>query len=515
SALHLVKALAGTPASARLWLVTRGARALSSGLGPLALEQVPLWGLGVVFSQEHPERCGAVIDLDPAASGDDALAIWRELSASDGERQVVIREGQRHVARMRAARDEHRDAPPRLRPDASYLLTGGLGGLGLSLARWMVEQGARHLVLIGRSGPRPEAQEALRALEATGARILVLQADVSKREDVLRTLEEAGRLAPLRGVVHAAGVLDDGVLLQQDWERFARVLAPKVDGAWHLHELTQGRELDFFVLFSSAATLLGSQGQGSYAAANAFLDGLAHHRRALGLPALSINWGPWAEVGMAAQLTSRFQAQGIEAFSPDVALQVFGRALGYRQSQLTLMRVHWSRYLAQFPRGAAPTLLAEVSGRVVGEPEAGERTSPELRRRLESAEPRQRLTLLMEHVQGEAVRVLGLDVSSPLEPRQRLFEVGMDSLMALELRNRLQNSVGASLPSTLVFDYPTTETLASYLLGEVLGLEKQPDGGTQGEAQDTVLLQRIMEQSPDELAASLEAKLSALLDEGS
>ncbi|MFY0568048.1 beta-ketoacyl reductase [Archangium lansingense] len=414
---------------------------------------------------------------------------------------------------MRASRDEPRTVPP-LRPDASYLLTGGLGGLGLSLARWMVEQGARNLVLIGRGRPRPEAQETLRALEAAGARILVLQADVSKREDVRRTLEEAGRLAPLRGVVHAAGVLDDGVLLQQDWERFTRVLAPKVDGAWHLHELTQGGELDFFVLFSSAATLLGSPGQGSYAAANAFLDALAHHRRALGLPALSINWGPWAEVGMAAQLASRFQAQGIEAFSPDVALGAFGRALGHGQPQVTLMRVHWPRYLEQFPRGAAPTLLAELGGRPEAGSEAGERSSPELRRRLETAEPRQRLSLLMEHVQGEAVRVLGLDASSPLEPRQRLFEVGMDSLMALELRNRLQNTVGASLPSTLVFDYPTAEALASYLHDEVLGLRQQPGGSAPGEAEDSAL-QRIMELSQDELAASLEAKLSALMEEGS
>ncbi|SEL14132.1 Acyl transferase domain-containing protein [Stigmatella aurantiaca] len=515
SALHLTQALAGSSSAARLWLVTRGARALPSGSGPLALNQVPVWGLGVVFSQEHPERCGALIDLDPSSSGEDAAAIWRELSASDSERQVVIREGQRHVARIRASRDEPRSAAQRLRPDASYLLTGGLGGLGLSLARWMVDQGARNLVLIGRGGAKPEAQETLRALEAAGAKILVLQADVSKQGDVRRALEEAERLAPLRGVVHAAGVLDDGVLLQQDWERFTRVFAPKVDGAWHLHELTKDKELDFFVLYSSAATLLGPPGQGSYAAANAFLDALAHHRRSLGLPALSINWGPWAEVGMAAQHASRFQTQGIEAFSPAEAMKVFSRALGRAQPQLTLMQVQWSRYLAQYPRGAAPTVLAEVSGRVAAEPEVNGLSSSEFRRRLESAEPRQRLPLLMEHVQGEAVRVLGLDASAPLEPRQRLFEVGMDSLMALELRNRLQNSVGASLPSTLVFDYPTAEAIAKYLLGEVLGLEKQPAENAQGEVQDTAILERIMELSPDELAASLEAKLSALMEEGS
>ncbi|NTX34336.1 SDR family NAD(P)-dependent oxidoreductase [Myxococcus sp. CA033] len=514
SALHLAKALVASASAARLWMVTRGARALASKPSPLALSQVPLWGLGGVFSQEHPERCGALIDLDPSGSGDDASAIWRELSAGDGERQVVIREGQRHVARLRASREEPRNGMPRLLPDASYLLTGGLGGLGLSLAGWMVEQGARNLVLVGRGGARPEVQQALRALESAGAKVLVVQADVSKLEDVRRATEEAERLAPLRGVVHAAGVLDDGMLLQQDWSRFARVLAPKVDGAWHLHTLTKDRALDFFVLYSSASTLLGAPGQGSYAAANAFLDALAHHRRALGLPALSINWGPWAEVGMAAQLAARYQSQGIEAFTPAEALQAFSRAFGREQPQLTLLRIQWQRYLSQYPRGTAPTLLAEL----VSPASATEDTGPsasEFRRRLESAEPRQRMPLLLEHVQGEAVRVLGLDASAPLEPRERLFEVGMDSLMALELRNRLQKTVGTSLPATLVFDYPTAEAIASYLLGEVYGLETQPVGEARGEVQDSALLERIMELSQDELAASLEAKLSALMEEGS
>lgn len=166
------------------------------------------------------------------------------------------------------------------------------------------------------------------------------------------------------------------------------------------------------------------------------------------------------------------------------------------------------------PPGAAPTLLADVAGQVRAEPEADGPSASELRRRLDTAEPRQRMALLLEHVLDAAVRVLGLDASTPLEPRQRLFEVGMDSLMALELRNRLQKTVGASLPSTLVFDYPTAEAIAAYLLGEVFGQEPQPAEEGQGAAQDTALLDRIMELSPDELAASLEAKLAALMEEG-
>ncbi|MCP3097313.1 SDR family NAD(P)-dependent oxidoreductase [Myxococcus sp. K15C18031901] len=514
SALHLAQALASSPRATRLWLVTRGARALESRLAPLAMEQTALWGLGAVFSQEHPERCGALIDLDPAASVSDVSALWNALGASDDERQVLIRDGQRHVARLRAARAVSHEAPPRLLPEASYLITGGLGGLGLATARWMVDQGARNLVLVGRGGARPEARDALASLEETGAKVLVVQADVSRLEDVRRILEEAERLAPLRGVVHAAGVLDDGVLLQQDWERFTRVLAPKVDGAWHLHTSTRGKPLDFFVLYSSASSLLGAPGQGSYAAANAFLDALAHQRRALGLPGLSVNWGPWAEVGMAAGLASRYRAQGVEAFTSAEALEALGRAFGRERPQLVLLQVEWSRYLARFPAGATPPLLAEVAGQGRAEAAADGPPASDVRRRVEAAGPRQRLPLLLEHVLEAAVHVLGLDASTPLEPRQRLFEVGMDSLMALELRNRLQKTLGAALPATLVFDYPTPEAIAAHVLAEVFGLSPQAaDPEAEGQ-RDSTLLERIMELSPDELAASLEAKLSALVEEG-
>ncbi|QSQ15455.1 type I polyketide synthase [Myxococcus landrumensis] len=515
SVLHLIQALVKEgPSATRVWLVTRGARAVGAGSRPLALEQTPLLGLGVVFSQEHPELCGALVDLDPVTSEGDVLALWRELSAADGERQVAIRDGQRHVARVRAARDERRADAPRLRPDASYLITGGLGGLGLALARGMVDRGARHLVLVGRGAPKPEAWEAIRAMESASVKVAVVQADVSKEEDVRRALDAAAVLAPLRGVVHAAGVLDDGVLLQQDWERFARVLAPKVDGAWQLHELTRGMELDLFVLYSSASALLGARGQGSYAAANAFLDALAHHRRALGLPALSVNWGPWAEVGMAASLAARFRTQGIETFTPVEGLKALWRALSFDKPQLTLMRVDWSRYLSQLPPGAMSSLFSELAAREGAPSSVDPGASQKLRRQLEAAAPRQRLSILMESVRAEAIKVLGLDPTFPLEPRQRLFEAGLDSLMALELRNRLQGGVGAALPSTLVFDYPSVEAITTYLLREVLHLEEQQTGGVEeAKAEEAALVEKIMDLSPDELAASLDAKLAALMEE--
>jgi myxalamid-type polyketide synthase MxaB len=190
-----------------------------------------------------------------------------------------------------------------VRADGSYLITGGLGALGIRVARCLVDQGARHLVLAGRSGPSAEAWEAMEEMRAAGASVREVRADVASPADTARLIEACQAEAPLRGVVHAAGVLDDGVVDRQTAERFSRVLAPKVYGAWNLHHQTRELPLDFFVLFSSMASVLGSPGQSSYAVANAFLDALAHHRRARGLPGLSINWGPWSEAGMAALLS--------------------------------------------------------------------------------------------------------------------------------------------------------------------------------------------------------------------
>ena len=225
-------------------------------------------------------------------------------------------------------------APDRFafKADATYLITGGLGALGLHVARWMVDRGARSLVLSGRKGTEGAAKPALDQLRAAGARVIVARADMARREDVQRLLSEiAASHPPLRGIVHAAGVLDDGVLLQQDWERFARVMAPKIAGSWNLHSLTLDLPLDFFVLFSSASSVLGSPGQTNYAAANAFMDALAHLRRSQGLPALSINWGAWSVSGMAATLDERDQRRwaerGLVAMSPADALASLGQLL--------------------------------------------------------------------------------------------------------------------------------------------------------------------------------------------
>jgi NAD(P)-dependent dehydrogenase (short-subunit alcohol dehydrogenase family) len=371
-----------------------------------------------------------------------------------------------------------------IRPDGTYLVTGGLRGLGLLVAEWLVEQGARHLTLIGRRGPTEEAERLLGELGRCGAAIRVEQADVSQEEAlaaVIRRMTTEG--PPLRGVVHSAGVLDDGVILQQDWSRFAGVMAPKVQGSWNLHRLTADVPLDFFVLFSSAAAVLGSPGQANHAAANAFLDALAHHRRARGLPASSINWGVWSEIGAAADrgVPGRATLQGLGSLSPDQGLEALERVLGADSVQTAVIPASWATLVRASPldRAFLSELLGEDGrGADTRSSGAGPAEAPSLRTRLESAAPGERPHLLREYVRELATRVLQLDPGEVLDVHQPLNEMGLDSLMAVELRNLVGAGLelDRSLPATLVFDHPSIVELADYLGREALGLGNRERG---------------------------------------
>lgn len=366
------------------------------------------------------------------------------------------------------SRDGHSprvEASSRLRAEGAYLITGGLGGLGLTVARWMVEHGARHVHLLGRQRPSPAHEHALEALRRTGATITTIAADVGRVEDVdraLRDIADTGRV--LRGIVHAAGMLDDGFLEQQNQARVSAVMAAKVYGAWHLHERTAALPLDFFVLFSSVAALLGTPGQGGYAAANAFLDGLAHRRRAAGQPALSINWGPWAEVGLAtaADRAARLHSQGLRALAPAEALAAFALALGSDKTQVTIAAFDVSQWLATHPVDNAGGFFSgsRPLPRTRGTSSA---TAPRLIDALrDTARAGDRRRTLETFVREQAAQVLRLPPDR-VDARRPLRELGFDSLMTLELRNRLEAALGTRLPATLVWNYPTVADLVPHL----------------------------------------------------
>ncbi len=394
--------------------------------------------------------------------------------------------------------------------DASYLVTGGLAGLGLLVAEWMVEQGARHLVLTGRSQPSEQAVAVIRGLQEKDAEIVIARGDVSDRTHLEEIFSRFGRaLPPLRGLVHSAGALDDGVLLHQTWERFEKVFAPKVNGSWRLHALTRDLPLDFFVMFSSAVSILGSAGQGNHVAACAFEDGLARYRRAQGLPALSINWGPWAEVGAATRgtVSQRIQLKGVQAIEPEQGLRVLERLLRQDQVQVAVLSADWRQYCDALPAGFRSTLLSDLS-RKTESPAPGGKAKAEppqaLLQQLAQALPPKRQKLLLEFVRGQAVKVLGLDATQSLDYKQPLSDLGLDSLMAVELRGLLSAQLGLArgLPATLVFDYPTIAALADYLGEEVLGAEKVPPAESEAPQKEeglSDLLDRIEGLSDEEV----------------
>jgi acyl transferase domain-containing protein/NADPH:quinone reductase-like Zn-dependent oxidoreductase/acyl carrier protein len=349
--------------------------------------------------------------------------------------------------------------PSAVRGDGGYLVTGGLGGVGLAVARWLVAEGARRVVLVGRSGPSPEAERVLAELRAH-AEVSVAQADVADEGALRAALAQA---EPLRGIVHAAGILEDATLAEQDAGRLARVLAPKVAGAWNLHRLSAERTLDFFVLCSSIAPILGSPGQANYAAANAFLDALAHDRRAHGLPALSVGFGPWAGVGMAragSEWTHRFTRRGIEPLPAERCLAVLDALALAPAAHHVVLSARWP----DLREAAAhvPALLGELLSDAPGRVDAA------LLTQLREAPPAEQGRLLHAHLQRLAARVMGLDASRHLHGQRPLQELGLDSLMAVELRNALAASLDCALSPTVLFDHPTPDRLVDHLLLDVL-----------------------------------------------
>ncbi|HET7695300.1 MAG TPA: type I polyketide synthase [Vicinamibacterales bacterium] len=465
AALGVVKALstlAPDAAAPACWLVTTAAQPI--GNAP-SVQQAAVWGLARTLAIEHPSTACVCVDV-PADVDGAVSALVNALAAPREEREIAYRDGVRLVHRLARTAAPH--APLTLRDDATYLVTGGLGALGLQTAAWLVDRGARHLVLTGRSAPSPAASTGIDRLRAAGAVVETVRADVSKKADVERLFASiAASGFPLKGIVHSAGVLDDGVAMQQTRDRLRRVFAPKIAGGWNLHVASAALPLDFFVLYSSLASVLGSAGQANYAAANAFLDALAHLRRSQGLPAVSVGWGRWGGSGMAAALDEadrrRLTEAGFIEMDPDAAFDALESAIDSGRAHTAIMAVDWDRYGAY--RGVPLPLLSRLdrAPETAAAPQA-----PPLLRALQDAPPERRKAVVLQHVRRDVLAVLGLAGSQRLDDEQGLRDAGLDSLMALELKNRLQASTGQLLPSTLAFDYPTTAALAGFI-GEVLG----------------------------------------------
>lgn len=395
----------------------------------------------------------------------------------------------RHTGKLVITYDVSTSRRPVPRSDATYLITGGTGALGLQTAKWLVDGGARSLILASRTGLSASNSALVRELEASGASVTIVRADAADREEMARVLASIPYTAPLRGIVHAAGILEDSLLPDQTWDSFVRVASPKALGAWNLHELTRGWPLDFFILFSSASSILGSGGQANYAASNALLDSLAQLRHAHGRPALSINWGPWSESGMAAAPGVNQRLEAFGRIDARTAFPILDAVLAGGVAQVSVLPVRsWDALLSR--SSVATPFFSNVRG--VAQPEPAISFAERLKAGPASAQRK----LLLDHLAAQTARILAFDSLRRIDDSAPLHDLGLDSLMAVELRNALIASLGQPLPPTVVLDHPTLANLADYIL-------KQMTGGKTPEVKATPAVSEIAALSEDEAEALL------------
>ncbi|WP_434095683.1 type I polyketide synthase, partial [Streptomyces humidus] len=456
-------------ADSRLVVVTRNAVAARPDEDVTDLAHAPVWGLLRSACTEHPERF-ALLDLDAGPLTRQTLTAV--LAAPSDESQLAVREGVLFAPRVTRAAAAPSPAP--WRADGTVLITGATGALGARVARHLVTaHGARHLLLVSRRGEAAPGAAALRTdLTERGARVTIAACDLADRAALAGLLATVPADHPLTAVVHTAGVLDDRVVEVLDDVRLDAVLRPKADAAWHLHELTRALDLNAFVVFSSVQGLLGGAGQANYAAANTFLDALAHHRRALGLPATSLAWGPWAQGGMADQLgpadLRRFTRAGIRPLDPEQGLRFLDEALARPEPVLVPLALDTAALRAA-GAAAPPLLRGLVRPPATTQPAAGEaaQDSGSFAARLAGLDPEARRKELLSVVRAGTAAVLNHEDARAVDVRRSFKELGADSLSALELRNRLGSAVGLRLSPTVVFDHPSPAALAAWLEAEL------------------------------------------------
>jgi acyl transferase domain-containing protein/acyl carrier protein len=456
-----------------------------------SVSQAPLWGMGRTAALEFPHLWGGLIDLDPLPEGQDAIHIWARtllstIFQSSEEDQIAIRQNRMYMVRLKIA-DCQTTGKPRsqfetLQPlmfcsDASYLITGGLGALGLQTASWMIRQGARHLVLTSRHEPSKPILDEIQVLKQSGANIYVGSADVADMVAMSRILSYIEtNMPPLKGVVHAAGILIESLLPEMNIHEAWSVLAPKIQGAWVLHSLTRTYQLDFIIYYSSIAAIWGAKAQGCYAAANQFLDAMAHYNRATGQPALSVNWGPWRGEGMTGQDSrSWLKRRGLTAIKPEVSFSALSYLLQNDAVQMAVVDVNWPLFRRIYQSWGKHPLFDDLPKLCSGESCEGRiQDSPlhgQMRRQLLDAPESDRQTILVAYLQTQTSQIMGISLESGLlNPNQGFFSLGLDSIMAVELRQWIIQDMDIDLPMTALFDFPSMTKLAVYI-NEMLKVE--------------------------------------------
>lgn len=521
--LHLVQALDADGLAWPLCIVTTGAQPAGdwpdwAGLAGLAgragLLQAPLWGMGRVLRQESLALRTRLLDLDPRRPLADIPAVVTELlQAAPEEDQVAWRGGQRRVARLKPARRDCGSVPVTLRPDASYLVTGGTGSLGLLYARWLAEHGARRIVLLSRSPLPPRSQwddlppdqatrqpviSAIRGIEELGAVVETASLDVADEAGLRALVEQrrAAHLPPVRGVIHSAGTVQDQVMIKMTDDQLDQVLRPKVGGAWALHRVFADWPLDFFVLFSSVSSVVVTVGQGNYAAGNAFLDGLAHYRRASGLPALSLNWGPW-DIGMIAQLQLQpfYQRRGLDLIPEETGVEIFAELLGSSEVQQVVVSADWPTLVAHY--AIVPRLIQDLAQADKQAADGDPASAVSVAERLAAASAEDHLSVVTDccaQIIGGVLRIRpdNLDRDVPLN------QLGLDSMIAVEVRIRLEQAFGVAPKVVFLLQGATVAGVAAYFEEKLV-----PPVGDAQEQDLAALLADLGPEAAEELLAQV------------
>jgi acyl transferase domain-containing protein/phospholipid N-methyltransferase/acyl carrier protein len=504
------------PQAGRAWLITRGAQQAAGQMAPGARWQAPVWGLGRVFGLEHPNHWGGLVDLSPTDDpADCAEQILRVLNSPDAEDQIAFRGGKRLVGRLVPATTAEA-APINLRADGTYVITGAFGGLGSIIAKWLAERGAGRIILAGRH-PRP-LPEVVAEIKAVGSEVVLVRLDVANEADVSQFLRNlALGSQTLRGIVHAAADLNSAPMTELTLDAVVSMLRPKLAGTDLLERLTRSPERDFVVLFSSSTSLLGAAGFGHYAAANAFLDATAYAAPASSGKVLTVNWGTWSAMrNISAETRQSYEASGLQPLPTDAALDLLARTLATDARQKMIAQVDWTKMRPLQEARRERPFLADLA--ILSAPatvDRGADAENALLHRLTGMAEIEREEIVTDFVRSRVMATLG----SADEPSVDvgMFDLGMDSLMAVELKRSLEAGTGLPLPSTLTFNYPTIRAMAGYLCGafaQTNGSIQNPAAvhkGSEAEAATVSTLTTELDQlQEDEIVARLAARLETL-----
>ncbi|WP_036801169.1 type I polyketide synthase [Pleurocapsa sp. PCC 7319] len=509
--LNIVQALYQNSVNTPIWFATRGYQEIDNSLDSSAVASSCIWGLANAIAIEHPEYWGGIVDLAKEPDAKEAERLLGIIAAQNQEDRVAIRQDEVYVPRLQKTAPLNPVETLELAAENSYLITGGLGSLGLKIAQWLANKGAKNLLLLGRSKPSEYAQQEINKLEQQGVNVNVIQVDITDY-DVLKNIvrsQESGVLkdtashirsqesqrrfglphvvrsqnlkvqlnsssvspsphlpispSPIKGIIHAAGVLDDGLLQRQTWSKFERAIAPKVAGAWNLHRATKDISLDFFVLFSSVASLIGSPGQSNYGVANTGLDAIARYRRSLNLPALSINWGAWGESGMAVK--QGFKLQGLDLIKPETGLSAFEQLITSELTQVGVMSADWQQLSQKFPFLRQSNYFAQLIDEPGMSKESEAQAENQILTELLATKPEKRPAYLTRYLQEAIAKILQISPEK-LSINDSLLDIGMDSLMVMEAINQLKTDLQLILYPREFYEHPQISGLAEYLAVE-------------------------------------------------